>query len=91
MHLLMACAVPLIPRLTDMHAPSAHLNVRAADIQLRPLAGAGQMRWYQGGEKIWPTVPGDVKSHNTISKSRFPIVCLYNLFGHENDSFLEGK
>lgn len=48
----MACAVPLIPRVTDMHAPSAHLNVRAADIQLRPLAGAGQMRWYQGGEKI---------------------------------------
>lgn len=30
---------------------AARLNVRAADIQPRPLAGAGRMRWYQRGEK----------------------------------------
>lgn len=40
----------------DRYTPraSARLYVRAADI--RPLAGAGRMRWYQRGEGIdWPS------------------------------------
>lgn len=61
-----------------------HMNVRAPDIQPRPLAGSGEC----GGtkrRKIWPSVPGDAKSPIITSKPGYSVACSGQERRYENE------
>ncbi len=84
--------LPLIMRARDMHAARPRSPRRARSrYPIATVSWAGRMRWYQRGEKIWPTVPGDVKSHTTTSKPGFSIACSDPSRRYENEHSSEGE